>query len=201
MSLHDRAAGERGVAPVLNWMRSLIAPPERIASVLFVCTGNICRSPTAEGVFRALVKQEGLADRIVIDSAGTVERKLRPNLLYGLEEMKCRAINAVSVLTPLLKSSSARGAAFPNSGRKSRLSRSRLKVPPEPCPRITESVGRIGTGQVYPSKLRSSMNCFPMITIICRAGAFGRNHRCAKRSLLCALLSKCGTLRWLFQSL
>ena len=33
--------------------------------------GNICRSPTAEGVFRHLVEQEGLADRIFIDSAGT----------------------------------------------------------------------------------------------------------------------------------
>lgn len=39
--------------------------------VLFVCTGNICRSPTAEGVFRALVEDEGLAGRIAIDSAGT----------------------------------------------------------------------------------------------------------------------------------
>ena len=76
MSLHDRVAGERGVLPVLNWMKSLIAPPERIASVLFVCTGNICRSPTAEGVFRAMVKQEGLADRFVIDSAGTHDHQL-----------------------------------------------------------------------------------------------------------------------------
>jgi protein-tyrosine phosphatase len=39
--------------------------------VLFVCTGNICRSPTAEGVFRRLVEQAGLADRIGVDSAGT----------------------------------------------------------------------------------------------------------------------------------
>lgn len=39
--------------------------------VLFVCMGNICRSPTAAGVFRALVEREGLADRVVIDSAGT----------------------------------------------------------------------------------------------------------------------------------
>ena len=39
--------------------------------VLFVCTGNICRSPTAEGVFRRFVEQAGLADRIAIDSAGT----------------------------------------------------------------------------------------------------------------------------------
>lgn len=39
--------------------------------VCFVCLGNICRSPTAEGVFRALVDDAGLTDRIVIDSAGT----------------------------------------------------------------------------------------------------------------------------------
>lgn len=38
--------------------------------VLFVCTGNICRSPTAEGVFRNLVEARGLSDRIVADSAG-----------------------------------------------------------------------------------------------------------------------------------
>lgn len=39
--------------------------------VLFVCLGNICRSPTAEGVFRHLVREAGLEDRIEIDSAGT----------------------------------------------------------------------------------------------------------------------------------
>ncbi len=40
-------------------------------SVLFVCMGNICRSPTAEGVFRHLVAERGLVDRIDVDSAGT----------------------------------------------------------------------------------------------------------------------------------
>ena len=39
--------------------------------VLFVCMGNLCRSPTAEGVFRHLVRQAGLQDRIRVDSAGT----------------------------------------------------------------------------------------------------------------------------------
>ena len=42
-----------------------------VTRVLFVCTGNICRSPTAEGVFRAFVERAGLADRIAVDSAGT----------------------------------------------------------------------------------------------------------------------------------
>ena len=39
--------------------------------VLFVCLGNICRSPTAEGVFRQVVRQAALTDFIEIDSAGT----------------------------------------------------------------------------------------------------------------------------------
>jgi protein-tyrosine phosphatase len=39
--------------------------------VLFVCLGNICRSPTAEGVMRALVHEAGLDDSIEVDSAGT----------------------------------------------------------------------------------------------------------------------------------
>jgi len=40
-------------------------------SVLFVCLGNICRSPLAEGVFRHLVHERGLEDRVKVDSAGT----------------------------------------------------------------------------------------------------------------------------------
>lgn len=39
--------------------------------VLFVCMGNICRSPLAEGVFRHLVERAGLAAHFIIDSAGT----------------------------------------------------------------------------------------------------------------------------------
>lgn len=41
--------------------------------VLFVCTGNICRSPTAEGIFRQLVESEGLTDKLHIDSAGLLD--------------------------------------------------------------------------------------------------------------------------------
>ena len=39
--------------------------------ILFVCLGNICRSPTAEGVMRRVVREEGLEDEFEIDSAGT----------------------------------------------------------------------------------------------------------------------------------
>ncbi len=42
-----------------------------VLKVLFVCMGNICRSPTAHGVFRDLVEREGLHDHVYVDSAGT----------------------------------------------------------------------------------------------------------------------------------
>jgi protein-tyrosine phosphatase len=43
----------------------------RIYRILFVCMGNICRSPSAEGVFRARVAQALLGEQVLIDSAGT----------------------------------------------------------------------------------------------------------------------------------
>ncbi|MGH8632304.1 MAG: low molecular weight protein-tyrosine-phosphatase [Burkholderiales bacterium] len=48
-------------------MPELLAP----CTVLFVCTGNICRSPTAEGVFQAMVEMQRLSDAVIADSAGT----------------------------------------------------------------------------------------------------------------------------------
>lgn len=42
-----------------------------MVNVLFVCLGNICRSPTAHGIFQHLVDEAGLNDKIHIDSAGT----------------------------------------------------------------------------------------------------------------------------------
>ena len=44
---------------------------EARVSVLFVCMGNICRSPTAHGVFQALVDKNDLGEKIFVDSAGT----------------------------------------------------------------------------------------------------------------------------------
>ncbi|HIK33767.1 MAG TPA: low molecular weight phosphotyrosine protein phosphatase [Oscillatoriales cyanobacterium M59_W2019_021] len=42
-----------------------------VYKLLFVCLGNICRSPSAENIMNHLIEREGLSDRIVCDSAGT----------------------------------------------------------------------------------------------------------------------------------
>jgi protein-tyrosine phosphatase len=59
-----------------NWRLQTDRPAtveDKMVRVLFVCMGNICRSPTAQGVFRHLVEQEGLSHLIATDSAGTID--------------------------------------------------------------------------------------------------------------------------------
>lgn len=51
--------------------RTPVSVSDHKIGVLFVCLGNICRSPLAEALFREAVREEGLADRFRIDSAGT----------------------------------------------------------------------------------------------------------------------------------
>ncbi len=45
-------------------------PPSPVG-VLFICMGNICRSPLAEGVFLSKIQRRGVADRVLVESAGT----------------------------------------------------------------------------------------------------------------------------------
>ena len=51
--------------------------------ILFVCLGNICRSPMAEYVFKDLVNKEGLSNEIYIDSAGTSNEESGNGIHYG----------------------------------------------------------------------------------------------------------------------
>lgn len=75
-------------------------------SVCFVCLGNICRSPSAEAVMRDLVERAKLADRIVIDSAGTGDwhigeapderaQKAAKKRGYDLSKLRGRQVAAV----------------------------------------------------------------------------------------------------------
>ena len=54
--------------------------------VLLVCMGNICRSPTAEGVLRCLIKNNNLGDKVEVDSAGTHGYHVGRPLIPGRSE-------------------------------------------------------------------------------------------------------------------
>ena len=73
-------------------------------SVLFVCTGNICRSPTAEGIFRSMVAEAGLSEAIRVDSVGMIAyhvgEKADPRSIemarsrgYEMSDLRARQIN------------------------------------------------------------------------------------------------------------
>ncbi len=83
---------------------TMVAEAERLG-VLFVCTGNICRSPTAEVVFRKKLDRAGLAHRIRTDSAGLHDfhvgdppdrrsRAAATNRGYHLDDLRARQVTA-----------------------------------------------------------------------------------------------------------
>jgi len=80
----------------------------KVIKVLFVCMGNICRSPTAEGVFRHLLRQKSLDDRIEVDSAGTHgyhvgeapdqrTQRAAASRNYDLSDMRARKVAAQDI--------------------------------------------------------------------------------------------------------
>jgi len=83
----------------------MAGPDPMPKKVLFVCLGNICRSPLAEGIFAHLVRERGLAERYLIDSAGTGDWHVG-------QPPDRRAISAAK----------QRGVALPSQGRQVRRS-------------------------------------------------------------------------------
>ncbi len=62
-------------------------------TILFVCTGNTCRSSMAEGLFRDMVKNRGLQDELNIESAGVFAASGQPASSQAIEAMKRQSID------------------------------------------------------------------------------------------------------------
>ena len=66
-------------------------------TVLFVCLGNICRSPAAEAIFKSLINEKGISNKFVVDSAGTgswhVGKKADSRMRFAAQQ---RNINIIS---------------------------------------------------------------------------------------------------------
>ncbi len=105
-------------------------PPE--VSVLFVCMGNICRSPTAEGVFRKQLDQAGMARRVRIDSAGTHA--------YHLSEppdiRAQRAASARGIDISMLRARKFEGRDFENFDYILAMDQQNLDILMESCPKV-----------------------------------------------------------------
>ncbi len=100
--------------------------------VLFVCTGNICRSPMAAGVFRALVEGAGMQDDFVIDSAGTFDGQVgQPASPLAIETAKLRGYDITAHRAKLLTVNLLKQFDLPIAMDRTHLAALRWMVPRE----------------------------------------------------------------------
>ncbi|CAO3416666.1 low molecular weight protein-tyrosine-phosphatase [Azospirillum endophyticum] len=156
--------------------------------VLFVCTGNICRSPTAEGVFRHLAERAGLGAHVIADSAGTHgyhvgeppdPRTQRAALARGvdLSSLRARKVAAVDFTSfdHILAMDSGhldqlRRIAPPGSTAALRLFLDDASGP----------AGYEGTGQEVPDPYYGGPAGFEQVLDLCEAGARGLLDRLSR---------------------
>lgn len=67
-----------------NYLKSKIN--KRKIKILFVCLGNICRSPMAEFIFKDMINKKGLSDKFIVKSAATSYEEVGNDIHYGVKE-------------------------------------------------------------------------------------------------------------------
>ena len=152
--------------------------------VLFVCTGNICRSPTAHGVLLRLAREAGLEDQVIVDSAGThdfhagesADRRAQLHAArrgYDLSKLKARKID---------------NADFRNFDLILAMDRSHLERLERDCPpehshklRLFMEYADSGTADQVPDPYYGGSNGFERVLDMVESGARGLLAEIRKR--------------------
>ncbi len=109
---------------------AMLVSPAMTIGVLFVCTGNICRSPMAVGVFRATARRAGLAHAFKIDSAGTFEGHVgQPASLLAIETARRRGYDISAHRARLLTNQDIETFEYPLAMDRSHLVTMRWMAP------------------------------------------------------------------------
>jgi protein-tyrosine phosphatase len=142
--------------------------------VLFVCTGNICRSPTAAGVFRTLARRTGLAEAFRVDSAGTFDGHVgRPASSLALEAAKRRGYDISAHRARLLTSEDIERFDYPLAMDRGHLATMRWMAPrglmdrPQMFLKFAPAAGRLEVPDPFGGPSRGYEQALDLIEVGC----------------------------------
>ena len=145
-------------------------------SILFVCTANICRSPTAEGVLRKMLEVKGAAGRFHVDSAGTHDYHVgRPPFPLSVSRAKLRGYDLTGIVARRI-----RGDDFDNFDLILGMSREHLRtlrqIAPTRCKQKIElflDYGDLYHGQDIPDPFNGKVEGFDTVLDMVEDGCRG----------------------------
>ncbi len=143
--------------------------------VLFVCTGNICRSPMAKGVFRTLVQRADLADAFTIDSAGTFDGHAgRPASPLAIETARLRGYEIADHRARLLTNEDLERFEHPMAMDRTHLAAMRWMAPrklsdrPQMLMRCAPELGVLDIPDPYGGPARAYQQALDLIEAGCK---------------------------------
>jgi protein-tyrosine phosphatase len=143
--------------------------------VLFVCSANICRSPMAKGVFRAMVRRAGLEQAFVIDSAGTLDDQAgQPAALLAREVAGRRGYDISDHVSRTLTTEDLERFALPLGMDRSHLAAMRWMAPravadrPQLLLKFAPDVGLLEIGDPFGGPARGYEEALDLIEAGCK---------------------------------
>jgi protein-tyrosine phosphatase len=143
--------------------------------VLFVCSANICRSPMAKGVFRAMVRRAGLEQAFTIDSAGTLEDQAgQPAALLARDVAGRRGYDISDHVSRTLTNEDLERFALPLGMDRSHLAAMRWMAPravadrPQLLLKFAPQVGLIEIGDPFGGPARGYEEALDLIEAGCK---------------------------------